>query len=837
MSAISTPSGYDQKSDYGNGFELYSPALLIACFAVTSIYQVCKYEDKPPSGLPKRSLRLLLLFSFATTVSFVAQAVQYPSHPLSLSESSFIHNLWQILLWTTLSLTLANTSSPNLWVYLPTWSLSFLVEATVAISDTNLPRKLGLVGTIWTISQAVTTMLHLSLISCGLLLNRKDSDIISSEESQSLLGKSNDSSQNSTYGSLHNAGSTCEDISSLDSDEGEDEDDDKELKEARKQKLQHNGGWLGYLKSFKTFLPFILPFSNARMRLQMSAILINILLQRVLNVLYPFQLSIVLDRLATEGQLPWKNFFLWALFLCLASNTTGLGAMTDVLLQRVMSWSRRELNMAAFDKVMSLSMNFHDQKDSGEIIKAVEQAGSLTDLLRDFILDLGPGVLEVIVALWYVGYLFDVYATIMMVAVGVGFVFASIFMAKFMTKSRREVSNKDREESKILFESISNWATVSYFGRKQYEASRLFRAAEAARVAGIRNNDIFTCLLALQEPREQLGLVSISLLAAYRIAMGTTTVGKFIALHSYWGTVMMPLYILGNSYRYLSSNLIDAERLLQIFETPVAVKDRRAEISLTVNKGEVEFSNVSFAYEGRTATIDGFSFKAQPGQTVALVGATGSGKSTLLKLLMRFYDIVDGSIKIDGQDIRDVSIDSLRESFGFVPQETVLFNTTILENVRYGRLGATDEEVYAACKEACIHDKILTFPGGYRAKVGERGVKLSGGERQRIAVARVMLRNPKIVLLDEATSAMDSLTESKVQSALSRLMKGQTAFVIAHRLSTVADADVILVMEDGKVIEKGTHTELLQRGGRYIDLWKKQEMVVEEEKIPDNSQS
>lgn len=285
----------------------------------------------------------------------------------------------------------------------------------------------------------------------------------------------------------------------------------------------------------------------------------------------------------------------------------------------------------------------------------------------------------------------------------------------------------------------------------------------------------------------------------------------------------MPLYILGRSYRQFSSNLINAERLLQLFETPVTVQDRPNAKSIAKSVDAVKFSDVSFAYDNLRQVIDDLSFTIKQGQTVGVVGETGSGKSTTLKLLMGLYDVTSGSITINDQDIRDIKQDSLRDLFGVVPQETFLFNTNILENVRYGRLNATDEEVMEACKAACIHDKIMSFPKKYHAQVGERGVKLSGGERQRLAIARVLLRDSPIVLLDEATSAMDSATEAKIQKALSTLMKGRTSFIIAHRLSTVAEADKILVIDHGRLVEAGPPAELLRLKGRFYDLWIKQQ--------------
>ncbi len=295
--------------------------------------------------------------------------------------------------------------------------------------------------------------------------------------------------------------------------------------------------------------------------------------------------------------------------------------------------------------------------------------------------------------------------------------------------------------------------------------------------------------------------------------------GNFVALNTYWTTLSYPFSTLAYSFRQLTSNLIDAERLLQLLRTKPSVSDRYGAIELKLAGARVEFTNVSFAYDERKPTIKEISFVANPGETVALVGKTGSGKSTTLKLLFRFYDVSGGAITIDGQDVRDVTLASLRDALGVVPQNPFLFNDSILENVRYARLDATDEEVYEACKAAYIHETIMTFPDGYKTKVGERGVKLSGGELQRVSIARVFLKKPRIVILDEATSAVDPSTEAQIQESFKKLSAGRTTFIVAHRLSTIMDADCILVVDNGEIIERGTHQELLHRDGRYTNLW------------------
>ena len=285
-----------------------------------------------------------------------------------------------------------------------------------------------------------------------------------------------------------------------------------------------------------------------------------------------------------------------------------------------------------------------------------------------------------------------------------------------------------------------------------------------------------------------------------------------------------PLSFFGTAQRKLQSSLIDAERLLELFQTKSKVKDGQA--TLKLRDGAVSFKEVRFSYDGKKEVIKDISFDAKPGQKIALVGETGGGKSTLLKLLLRFYDVTQGSISIDGQDTRTMTLASLREFIGVVPQDPSMFNETIMTNVRYARLEATDEEVMAACQAAAVHEKITTFTDGYASKVGERGVKLSGGELQRIAIARAILKDPKIMLLDEATSSVDTETERQIQQALEKLTEGRTAFIAAHRLSTVMNADLMLVIKDGEVVERGSPKELLKAKGKYYSLWSKQNGIV-----------
>jgi len=412
--------------------------------------------------------------------------------------------------------------------------------------------------------------------------------------------------------------------------------------------------------------------------------------------------------------------------------------------------------------------------------------------------------------------------SIILMVIGLAYVWIGAKTTSWSIKQRRSFNAAWRNESKVQNEAINNWQTVSHFNRGAYECERYSETIDEYNRAEWAYYLAYYIGGSLQSLIMLLGRLTATVLAAYRVAQGRAPIGSFVTLTLYWSSIESPLAQVSWSIRRVSQMLTDSERLLQLILTKPTVADLPGAKNIVINKGEVEFHDVDFAYDDRRLILKQISFKAMPGQTVALVGETGGGKSTILKLLYRYYDVKSGSISIDGQNIQSVTLDSLRYSFGMVPQDPSLFNISLMENLRYARLDATDEEIQEACKAAAIHDKIESFPDKYKSTVGERGVKLSGGELQRVSIARAILRQPKIVLLDEATSMIDAETESLIQEALKKLMAGRTSFVIAHRLSTIQHADLILVINDGRIVEHGTHDELMRTKGKYVALWSKQ---------------
>ena len=371
-------------------------------------------------------------------------------------------------------------------------------------------------------------------------------------------------------------------------------------------------------------------------------------------------------------------------------------------------------------------------------------------------------------------------------------------------------------------DSLISYQTVKYFNAEEYEFARYrnivnrYQAAEytvlvSLNLMNVTQNICFT-----------LGLMGTCFLAAFQISIGQRGVGQFVTLLTYMAQLQAPLNFFGTFYRMIQSSMINSERMLELFKERPSVVDKPGVDKLVSVKGEIRFRNVKFYYDPRRPAVDDVDFLCKQGTTTAVVGDSGAGKSTIFSLLYRFYNIKEGSIEIDGTNVEDVTFDSFRSFIGVVPQDTVLFNESIMYNLKYANQSATDEQVYDACRAASIHEQILEFPDGYSARVGERGLKLSGGEKQRIAIARTILKNPKIIMLDEATAALDTETEQNIQEALDRLTKGRTTLVIAHRLSTVVHADQILVLSKGKVIERGTHKELLALHGKYTNMWERQ---------------
>lgn len=802
----------------------YMQAPATGAYFLASLIFALATLQKPIDLKFKRRRISFSLFS-VIVLSYIAQALYYLSRiradeNWAAPQHAGIHVLSSIVILGAIDLSLAKANAPLWQPYFGVFALSFFFETTLCILNGLSLSPDDRLDNIPLCLNSVRAVAALGLFVEGfLLLIKGRGEKGTDEEGQSLIPKPANGTAILPNGNGY--GAIEQETPAEAAEEEEAEDRDKEIKEKQRKRLEEEGGWLGYLKGFLIFLPYLWPKDDWRIMACLGIRALDVLQGRVLNLMVPRQIGIITDKLHQGTHvMPWKEILLWTGFSWLNS-FGGFGILDNLANAFISNYSYKRICDLAFAHVMNLSMDFHSNKDSGEVLKSVEQAQSLNTLIETVLFEICPVLLDLIVAMWYVTHLFDIYMSFIILAMGMTYVWLGVTFVSWTQPKRRSYVDKARAENKTVYESISNWPTVSYFNRAPYERDRYKTAIQKTITS--KYSYLFRSYggHAVQSSLMTFGFAGCMMLAISQIVSGRKPVGNLVTLIMYWDTMMNPLYTMAYTYRHIATTLIDAERLLQLLNTKPTVADKDQK-ELQIKKCKVEFKDVNFAYDERKQVLKGINFVAQPGQTIAFVGETGGGKSTMLKLLFRFYDVTNGSITIDDQDIRSVTQSSLREALGVVPQDPALFNMSIRDNVRYARLDATDEEIEEACKAAAVHDKIITFPDGYKSKVGERGVKLSGGELQRVSIARVLLKNPKIVMLDEATSAVDSSTEAQIQEAFKKLSSGRTTFVVAHRLSTIVDADIILVVDQGEIIERGTHAELLLKGGKYAELWTKQ---------------
>jgi len=586
------------------------------------------------------------------------------------------------------------------------------------------------------------------------------------------------------------------------------------------------------LKTLRRFLPYLWPKDEPALRRRVVVSLVFVLMAKVITLSMSALLANAIDRMTNHGRAAWA---LAAALVAAYAGARFLGVLFDnirnAIFERVGQTAAGKLGSDVFAHVQRLSLRYHLERRTGELTRIFDRGTkSIDEMLYFIFFNIFPTVFELlaICVLFYMRLGWPIVAaTVVMV---IAYVTYTQWITDKRNKARREMTEADNRTSGRAVDALLNYETVKYFNAEARE-NRNYSAALK------KYTDIAT-KLAVSLSVLNIGQSAITNLMmggamAYTVwgwSEGRVSIGTVVFVQTLLAQLFRPLDFLGVVYRQIRQGLIDMEHMFRLIDTNTEIADAPGAKPLAVSEGRVRFEHVNFAYEPRRQILHDVSFEIAPGRTLAVVGSSGAGKSTLSRILYRFYDIMGGRVTIDGQDIREVTQETLRRAIGIVPQDTVLFNDTIAYNIGYGREGASQAEIEAAARQAQVHDFVMALPDGYASMVGERGLKLSGGEKQRVAIARTILKNPPVLILDEATSALDSKTEAAIGTALRSVSRGRTTLVIAHRLSTIADADEIVVLDHGRVIERGTHGALVARGGAYAEMWARQQAEEEEER-------
>ena len=591
----------------------------------------------------------------------------------------------------------------------------------------------------------------------------------------------------------------------------------------------------GQWETMKGLMPYLWPEGRGDLKARVVIAMLFLLLSKVVTVATPYTYKWATDAL-TSGS-PAIAGVAAAVFMVLAYGVGRImmvvfAQMRDAIFSKVGQRAVREMSSRTFRHLHDLSLKYHLTRRTGGLSRIISRGINGTDsVLRFALFNTFPTALEILFVCGLLAYSFGwIYALTIALTV-VFYIWFTYVSTEWRMSIRKAMNEADQDAGTKAVDSLLNFETVKYFGNEEHETRRYDQSMAKYEKAAIKTWTSLAVLNAGQTIIFSIGLTIVMVMSALAVQAKTATLGDFVMVNALMIQLYMPLNFIGSSYREIKQGLLDVQGMFDVLKEDTDIKDKPNAPDFVPSKGSISFDDVTFAYDAERPILKGISFDVPAGHTVAIVGPSGAGKSTISRLLYRFYDITGGRITIDYQDISEVKQKSLRKAIGMVPQDTVLFNDTIRYNIRYGRPDATDAEVEAAAKLAQVHDFVMTLPKQYESMVGERGLKLSGGEKQRVSIARTILKGPPILLLDEATSALDSFTEQEIQTALKTVSKNRTTLVIAHRLSTVVDADEIIVLDKGLIAERGTHAALLRKKGLYAQMWNRQREAEEARKL------
>lgn len=592
----------------------------------------------------------------------------------------------------------------------------------------------------------------------------------------------------------------------------------------------------GQWETMKGLMPYLWPEGRMDLKMRVVVAMLFLVFSKIVTVATPYTYKWATDALTSTGS-PAIAGVAAAVFMVLAYGVGRVmmvvfAQLRDAVFSKVGQRAVREMSSRTFRHLHDLSLKYHLTRRTGGLSRIISRGINGTDsVLRFALFNTFPTALEIVFVCALLAYSFGwIYALTIALTV-VCYIWFTYVSTEWRMSIRKAMNEADQDAGTKAVDSLLNFETVKYFGNEEHETKRYDQSMAKYEKAAIKTWTSLAVLNAGQTIIFSIGLTAVMVMSALAVQAKTATLGDFVMVNALMIQLYMPLNFIGSSYREIKQGLLDVQGMFDVLKEDTDIKDKPNAPDFVTGKGSISFDDVTFAYDAERPILKGISFDVPAGHTVAIVGPSGAGKSTISRLLYRFYDITSGRITIDNQDISEVAQKSLRKAIGMVPQDTVLFNDTIRYNIRYGRPDATDAEVEAAAKLAQVHDFVLTLPRQYDSMVGERGLKLSGGEKQRVSIARTILKGPPILLLDEATSALDSFTEQEIQTALKTVSKNRTTLVIAHRLSTVVDADEIIVLDKGLIAERGTHSALLRKKGLYAQMWNRQREAEEARKI------